>query len=63
MRVFSWVLWDSEVDPRKHAKDGKMRVTVRSIDKDGNTQDKKVEDIVNIKGMLNNAPHTIEFPV
>ena len=51
------------MDPRSHAQDGKIRVTVRCFDKEGNTQDKKVEDIVNIKGMLNNSPHTIEFPV
>jgi hypothetical protein len=40
---------------------GKVRITVRATDKEGTTQDKKIEEIVNVKGLLNNSPHTIEI--
>ena len=62
-RVFSWILWELKIialevmDPAT----GKIRVTAKCTDSEGTTQDKTIQEILNLKGLLNNSPHTIEF--
>ena len=65
-KVFSWVLWEHTIDVRnfldsKDQKEGSVRVTCKCTDTEGTTQDKTIDQIINVKGLLNNSPHTIEF--
>lgn len=64
-KVFSWVLWEHKVNLLEHMNPATNTVTVtcKCYDVEGNTQDKTMEEINNLKGLLNNTPHTIEFTV
>lgn len=61
-KVFSWTLWKYDIDV-KHLKDNKneISVTVRSYDSTGNKQDKNMDELYNLRGLLNNSPHNIKF--
>ncbi len=65
-KIFSWVLWEHNIDVREFLNSeekakGTVRVTCKCTDTDGTTQDKTIDQIINVKGLLNNSPHTIEF--
>lgn len=56
-RVFSWVLWELRLEDatRFADKEGRVRATVKCTDAEGTTQDKTVEQLANLKGLLNNS--------
>lgn len=65
-KVFSWVLWEHTIDVRTFLAQGNqthgtVRATCKCTDSEGTTQDKTIEQILNVKGLLNNSPHTIQF--
>ena len=45
----------------KAAADGKVSVQVRAIGCDGEVQDSKIEDMYNVRGIMNNALEDITF--
>ena len=54
-KVFSWTLWKFEVT------NGCLTPMVRAIDSSGKIQDGKIEDMFNVRGLLNTTPHKIEL--
>lgn len=56
-RVFSWVLWELKLEDATRFADneGRVRATVKCTDAEGTTQDKTVEQLANLKGLLNNS--------
>lgn len=64
-KVFSWVLWEYRFNVLDYLnlKDGTVTVTCKCTDVEGTTQDKKMSEITNLKGLMNNTPHTVEFSV
>lgn len=54
-KVFSWTLWKFEVT------NGCLSPMVRAIDNQGTIQDGKIENMFNVRGLLNTTPHTIEL--
>ena len=64
LRVYSWVIWEHRINVLDYiSKDNVVKVTVKATDTEGTTKDKTLEEINNLKGLLNNSPHTIEFTV
>ena len=61
-KVFTWVLWEYKLDCTKLT-DTKVKAIVRCVDSLGATQDKPVEEQYNLRGLLNNSPHSIKFTV
>jgi len=43
--------------------DGKVSVEVRCIGNDGEVQDSKIEDMYNVRGIMNNAFDAVNFTV
>jgi len=60
-KVFSWTLWKYNLDTSKIK--GNVSVQVRAIDNKGNIQDGDISKLYNLRGILNNAPHEINFKV
>ena len=63
-KVFSWTLWRYEMpleQALKVAHDGKVSVTVRASARNGEMQTSALEDLYNVRGLLNNAPHVVSF--
>jgi hypothetical protein len=60
-KVFSWTLWKFKLDTSKIQ--GKISIRVRAIDSKGDFQDGDLANLYNLRGILNNAPHEINFIV
>ena len=43
------------MDPSKAAADGSVKVKVRAIGSDGEVQESRIEDLYNVRGILNNS--------
>lgn len=43
------------------ARDGALKVKVRAVASDGEVQMAEVKDMYNVRGILNNANHSITF--
>jgi sulfite oxidase len=54
-KVFSWTLWKFEVT------NGCLNPMVRAIDNTGSVQNGKIENMFNVRGLLNTTPHTVEL--
>jgi len=63
LKVFSWTLWRYKMPLDKVAADGTVSVEVRAIGSDGEVQDSKIEDMYNVRGIMNNALDTLNFSV
>lgn len=61
-KVFSWTLWKYKLDTSQ-LKGKKVSVKVRAHDSLGNVQDGDIKNLYNLRGILNNAPHEINFEV
>ena len=57
-KVFSWTLWKYDMDPSKvvPAADGSIKVQVRAVGNNGEIQESRLEDMYNVRGLMNNAP-------
>ena len=62
-KVFSWTLWKYDMDSSKVGADGTVNVVCRAIGSDGEVQDTKIEDMYNVRGIMNNAHDTLSFTV
>ena len=64
-KVFSWTLWKYNYTPdfKKSDKPHKVTVLARATDNNGKVQNGKLEDMYNIRGLMNNAPHQLSFYV
>ena len=63
-KVFSWTLWRFTASVKffqAYEKDGNVNLQVRAIASDGEVQNSNIEDLYNIRGILNNANHEINF--
>lgn len=63
-KVFSWTLWRYRlkvVDALEIVRDGSIKVRVRAVDSEGETQTADIKDLYNVRGLLNNSPHSISF--
>ena len=49
------------MSPDKAAADGSVQVKVRAIASDGEVQDSKIEDMYNVRGLLNNSCDVLHF--
>lgn len=58
-KVFSWTLWKYNLDTSRTR--GDIQVQVRAVDSKGNVQDGEISKLYNLRGILNNAPHVINF--
>ena len=63
LKVFSWTLWRYSMPLSKVAPDGTVSIEVRAIANDGEVQDAKLEDMYNVRGIMNNALDTLSFSV
>lgn len=61
LKVFSWTLWKYTLDTSSIR--GKVSVMARATDSKGNSQDKPLQELFNLRGILNNAPHEVEFTI
>lgn len=61
-KVWSWTTWTCKIDTSNMQK-GDLTVQVRAIDSQGKMQDGVLKDLFNIRGILNNCPHTITINV
>ena len=62
-KVFSWTLWKYQMPVDKCNSDGSVRVEVRAIGSDGEVQDSRIEDMYNVRGIMNNAYDVCDFKV
>lgn len=60
-KVFSWTLWKYSLDISSMR--GACSVQVRAVDSTGKVQDGQLENLYNLRGILNNAPHEVNFEV
>ncbi|CDW84696.1 probable sulfite mitochondrial-like [Stylonychia lemnae] len=60
-KIFSWVLWEYKIDVNRFQSNQPIKASVRSVDLNGDTQLKSIEELYNLKGLLNNSPHSVEF--
>ena len=58
-KVFSWTLWKYNFLPNFDKSDTphEVNVIVRATANDGEIQNTKMEDMYNIRGIMNNVPH------
>ena len=60
-KVWSWTLWRAQLDISNRR--GDLDVMVRAYDSKGNRQDSKIENLYNLRGIMNNAPHSMKIQV
>lgn len=60
-KVFSWTLWKYKLNTS--AIRGDLNILVRAIDSKGDVQEGKIEDLYNLRGILNSAPHEVSVKV
>lgn len=61
-KVWSWTLWRYKLDPSKFPK-GPLSIDVRAIDNEGKVQDGNLDDLYNVRGIMNNAPHRVTVEI
>ena len=59
-KVFSWTLWKATIDAQI---DSEITVQVRAIDSKGKVQDGDITKLYNLRGILNNSPHQVQFTI
>ena len=62
-KIFSWTLWKYDMPLSKVAADGTVKVICRAIGNDGEIQDSSIEDMYNVRGIMNNACDEVFFTV
>ena len=62
-KVFSWTLWSYDMDPSKATADGSVKVKVRAIGSNGEVQENRIEDLYNVRGILNNSNDMLHFRI
>ena len=62
-KVFSWTLWKYNYTPNFEKADRfhSVSVMIRATASDGEVQDKTIEEMYNIRGLMNNVPHKVKF--
>ena len=63
-KVFSWTLWRIKVPVeylRSHMTKDTVSLQVRAVARDGEIQSSNIKDLYNIRGVLNNANHKVNF--
>ena len=63
LKVFSWTLWRYKMPRSKANADGTVNLEVRAIGNDGEVQDASIEDMYNVRGIMNNAFDKVSFSV
>jgi Mo-co oxidoreductase dimerisation domain len=61
-KVFSWTLWKASIDAKDFV-DSQAVVQVRAVDSKGKVQDGDIKKLYNLRGILNNAPHQVQFTI
>ncbi len=62
-KVCSWTLWKFNMPKEMAGLDGTVNVEVRAIGSDGEVQDARIEDMYNVRGIMNNAFDKLSFKV
>lgn len=60
-KVFSWTLWKYKLNTS--AMRGTVSVLVRATDSKGDLQTGTLDELYNLRGILNSAPHEVTFQV
>lgn len=63
LKVFSWTLWRFRMPLSYVSAAGKVSVEVRAIGSDGEVQESSIEDMYNVRGIMNNANDILNFTV
>ena len=60
-KVFTWTLWNYKVkvEGKLNDQENKIKARVRAFDSTGHKQEAKLQELYNIRGLLNNSPHEI----
>lgn len=61
MKVWSWTLWKITVDTS--CLRGDLNLKVRAYDSAGNMQNGDIKDLYNLRGIMNNAPHSFDVKI
>ncbi len=61
-KVFSWTLWKASIDAKDFV-DSQAVVQVRAVDSKGKVQDGDIKKLYNLRGILNNSPHQVQFTI
>lgn len=62
-KVFSWTLWKYNMPLDKVGADGSVKMECRAIGSDGEVQDADINDMYNVRGIMNNAFDKTHFQV
>ena len=60
-KVFSWTLWKYDMGPEMVKPDGSVEVKCRAIGSDGEVQDATIDQMYNVRGIMNNAFDIVKF--
>lgn len=62
-KIFSWTLWKYEMPVSMINEEGKVSVRCRAIANDGEIQEGHVQEMFNVRGLMNNSCDELNFQV